>query len=184
MVAVAKGKGGRLLDPHTWKAERAYFEAQNCEFWENFVVPSTLMSLGVQALLVVVIGTSFARLILAVILSPKPLADEAVYSATLQLITLSIAPIFTRLNHLYTRRSSTIFLVFYPLYLSAYFFVLRTQLALLRHGGYLHVANFSVCIGHASLTFVVWLLECVGPEADVDKVVKESPYVTANIYSR
>lgn len=123
------------------------------------------------------------------------------YASLLQTLAfLLVAPLLTRLNHLHTRRSSTILLGFYPLYLAAALVGVRTSFALWRtpigSGGgekKLGTAIFAVGIAHAGTVFVSWILECFGPERDdeveggyvtVKKNVKESPYVTANIYSR
>ena len=109
------------------------------------------------------------------------------------MLALVIAPPLTRLNHLYTRRSSTTLLVFYPLYFVAQLISLRTSSELLHEdNGKLAVAKIALDIAGTSILFVVWMLECVGPEVDdtvdgfvnVDEKVKESPYVTANFYDR
>lgn len=108
-------------------------------------------------------------------------------------LALSITPALTRLNHLYTRRSSTTLLVFYPLYFIAQVLSLRTFSALIRKDGEkLAVAKIALEIARASILFTAWMLECFGPEMDemvdgfvnVDEKVKESPYVTANFYDR
>ncbi|KAF8317395.1 hypothetical protein DL93DRAFT_2125118 [Clavulina sp. PMI_390] len=111
----------------------------------------------------------------------------------LTIIAFVVAAWLTRVNHLYTRRSSTILLVFYPLFFGAQLTAIRTSAAFLSHSTRgIRVAEFALSIALTALTFVVWMLECVGPEMDemvdgfvnVEEKVKESPYVTANIYSR
>lgn len=135
--------------------------------------------------------TAAVSVILRGIVSPAPPKDAQIYSGLVTVITLGIATALTRLNHLHTRRSSTILLSFYPLYFIAKLVALRTSYALL-DSDKLAVAEIAVSIAHISLLFVVWMLECVGPEVDdmvdgfvnVDEKVKESPYMTANLYSR
>lgn len=146
-----------------------------------------------QALLAVLIATSIASLVLVVITSSLPAQDVDVYSVAFTVLALAIAPTLTRLNHLYTRRASTTLLVFYPLYFVAQLISLRTSLTLLSNeNGKIAVAKVSLDIACVLILFIVWMLECVGPEMDevvdgfvhVDEKVKESPYVTANFYDR
>lgn len=80
-------------------------------------------------------------------------------------LALTIAHTLTRLNHLYTRRSSTTLLVFYPSYFVAQLLSLRTSYALLRgNDGKLAVAKIALDIAHVSILLIVWMLECIGPE--------------------
>lgn len=144
-------------------------------------------------MLTVLIGTAIASLVLAAIISPAATKDVNVFSAAFTVLALTIAPTLTRLNHLYTRRSSTTLLVFYPFYFVAQLISLRTSYTLLRgNDGKLAVAKIALDIARVSILFIVWMLECIGPEVDdtvdgfvnVDEKVKESPYVTANLYDR
>jgi ATP-binding cassette subfamily C (CFTR/MRP) protein 1 len=144
-------------------------------------------------LLTILIATSIASLILVAIASPAPTRDVDVYAAAFTVLALVITPTLTRLNHLYTRCSSTTLLVFYPLYFVAQLISLRTFSALLRKDDRrIAVAKIALEIARTSILFIVWMLECIGPEMDemvdgfvnVDEKVKESPYVTANFYDR
>lgn len=135
-----------------------------------------------------------AQTVLGALTIPSPFHDARFYTSTLSVVALALAIPLTRLNHLHTRRSSTALLVFYPLYLAAQLATLRTSLALLHGFGkeMVVVAGMCLTIAHASVLVVIWIIECFGPEMDetVDGFVnvetngKESPYATANFYSR
>ena len=139
-----------------------------------------------------VLLVTIARLILAIITSPSPLADQRTYSLILQVVALSVLAPLTDLNHNLTRRSSTILLFFYPLFFLTSATSIRTASYFLDRNQRLVVADFSLSIAEIAFITAAWMLECVGPEVDevvdgfvpVGKAVKESPFETANIYSR
>ncbi|KAG8818826.1 hypothetical protein FRC18_012320 [Serendipita sp. 400] len=105
-----------------------------------------------------------------------------------QFTALVLLPIVMRRNHLRARRSSSLVLLFWPTYLSAlatwartsyftsWFDQIKTELIL--------------TISLAVIGTIVWSLECIGPEHGpgayhpIGKDVHESPFQTANIYSR
>ena len=124
--------------------------------------------------------------------SSNALKNVTVYSAILQVFAFSVALTLTRLNHLHTRRSSTILLFFYPIYLAASLISVRTSFGLLGRGEKLGLSSFAVGTAHGGLVLLAWIMECFGPEIDdtvdgfvkVEASVKESPYETANLYSR
>jgi len=142
-----------------------------------------------------VIALSVVNLVFVVLRVEDIFYDPSLYTATLKVIALSIAPVLSYFNHGYTRRSSTILLTFYPYYLSSLAISLRTQYALLSNEGKVRtsVAHFAISLADLVLITVAWILECFGPEIDeildndfvkVGQSVKESPFLTANAYSR
>lgn len=130
--------------------------------------------------------------ILQCVTSTAPGNDVQIYSGLFTILAFGIAFKLTRVNHLQTRRSSTVLLTFYPLYSLAQLTSLRTSYYIHKSDGKLGAAKIAVIIVHILLVFIVWMLECVGPEMDemvdgfvnVDQKVKESPFLTANFYSR
>ncbi|KAF8340537.1 metal resistance protein YCF1 [Cantharellus anzutake] len=138
---------------------------------------------------------AFARtMIVAVVASPSPLVDPALYTSILEVIAFTVVVSLTYLNHRFTRRSSTTLLVCYPIYFVASFIYLRTlfEVHALRHSASkLGLVYRNLALTQTIFVFAAWILECVGPEMD-DAVeltkakngVKESPYLTANFYSR
>lgn len=148
-----------------------------------------------QALLATAVASSVTALVLAGIGSMDVLRDPTVYATLIRVISLSTTVPLTYLNHTYTRRSSTILLTFYPIYLIVSIIALRTSFTLLseRHSPTGSTAQFAVNVVEVTVLFSAWILECFGVEVDevvddgyvhVGTSVKESPYATANIYSR
>lgn len=144
-------------------------------------------------MLILAIATSVASVVFAVLLNDSPVTDHALWAAIFKVVGLSVAVPLTFLNHLHTRRSSTILLVFYPLYTIASIVSLRTSYWVLRdHGGRLFTAQLAVSITRAALLVLTWMIECFKPEVDelvdgyvpIGDPVNESPYATANLYSR
>lgn len=133
-----------------------------------------------QALLVSAAGVSVANAILVVL---QDTSVPVFQYYLLEPIALASAIPLTFLNHTRTRTSSTVLLLFWPLYLVALGFWLRTIIDT-------RLASFSTILilkgVTAGLGFLSFILECVGPEPDHvtdDKSQEESPIVTANIFS-
>ncbi|KAG8872786.1 hypothetical protein FRC20_009062 [Serendipita sp. 405] len=105
-----------------------------------------------------------------------------------QFTALVLLPIVMRRNHLRARRSSSLVLLFWPTYLAALATWARTS--------YLTSwfdqikTEIILTISLAVIGTIVWSLECIGPEHGpgayhpIGKDVHESPFQTANIYSR
>ncbi|KAG6837154.1 hypothetical protein H0H93_013744 [Arthromyces matolae] len=108
-----------------------------------------------------------------------------VYSYVLEPLALASAISLTYMNHLRTRTSSSVILIFWPLYLSALLVWIRTVLLA-------QIDNFRLVIAFriatATLGLASFALEIFGPEFGMepaleDKVNMESPLYTANIFS-
>jgi hypothetical protein len=105
-----------------------------------------------------------------------------------QAVAFLVLPVLTKREYLRTRRSSTLLLVFWPLYILFYGTWLRTSLAT----GWFekHPTELGLSTTVASIGFVLWAIECVGPEHvpgayhPIGKDVNESPFQIANVYSR
>jgi hypothetical protein len=101
----------------------------------------------------------------------------------LEPLAIFIATVLTYFNHTRNRTSSTILLLFWPTYLLALGFWLRTTIDT-RRAAYTHIFILKgVSLGLGILSF---LLECAGPEPEgppEGKDTEESPIVTANIFS-
>ncbi|PVG00760.1 putative YCF1-vacuolar ABC transporter [Serendipita vermifera] len=105
-----------------------------------------------------------------------------------QLVAFLLIPPLTRLTHLRTRRSSTTLLIYYPTYLLTFGITARTAHTL---GRFPHRSpSTALALSTSLLIFVLWILECVGPEHGpgsyhpIGKDVHESPIETANVYSK
>lgn len=105
-----------------------------------------------------------------------------------QLAAFLILPVLTWMNHIRERHSSTTLLIYWPLYLVVFGIWLRTSLAI----GWFdkHQAELGLAATVAALGFVLWMLECIGQEHEpgayhpIGKDINESPFRTANVYSR
>jgi hypothetical protein len=110
-------------------------------------------------------------------------------SYILEPLAFTVTPFLTYLNHSRSRTSSSILLLFWPVYLVTLLVWGRT--AFLRTDAS-HNAIFVVKSVIGALGAVAFVLECFGPEVgdceeelSVDgKKVKKNPYETANIFSR
>ena len=130
---------------------------------------------------------SVARLVFAT-LSPSHQSPALFLSLLSQICAFLILPAFTRHNDIRARRSSTLLLLFWPVYLIGYLIWARTAAATnwIHH----HQVDFILASTVALLGLFHWVLECFGPEhgKDASQVLNrdpnESPYETANVYSR
>ncbi|CCA66783.1 probable YCF1-Vacuolar ABC transporter responsible for vacuolar sequestration of glutathione-S-conjugates [Serendipita indica DSM 11827] len=134
-----------------------------------------------------IVLTAISRIVVIVLMGHH--ASTATFvSLGLQVAAFATLPFVIHRNHLRERRSLSLFLVFWPLYLVALATWLRTAWAT----GWLesNVIELGLVSATATLGTLTWILECVGPEHErgsyhpVSKDVNESPFETANIYSR
>ena len=91
--------------------------------------------------------------------------------------------IYTYFNHTRTRRSSTVLLLFWPLYIGAIAIWCRTFAAANVQPDITLLVLRLTSVGLGSVSY---LLECMGSEIGLlqsNKVYKENPVLTANIYS-
>ncbi|KAI0629229.1 metal resistance protein YCF1 [Trametes polyzona] len=136
-------------------------------------------------LLALACAASCANLILIVV-TRRPVVFIASYA--LEIAALLISPALVSLNHHRTRTSSSIVLLFWPIYTLAILVWARTSLSISP------VALLPVVIIRSAVTLLglaAFALECLGPEfTEEDRpehLVKghvESPLLTANIFSK
>ena len=137
-----------------------------------------------QTLLLLACLASCANFIYA-LLTRRPVA--IVQSYGLEAVALALAPVLIYLNHFRTRTSSTLFVLFWPVYTVALFAWGRTVIA--AHIRRLLPVLYIRC-GILVLGSIAFALECLGsefteedcPEKLVDGHV-ESPLLTANVFS-
>ncbi|KAG8892492.1 hypothetical protein FRB99_002688, partial [Tulasnella sp. 403] len=124
---------------------------------------------------------AIVALVLTVFDSAHAVNDEAVYVASLRVLVFPAVALFTRSNHTKTRRSSTLLLLLWPIYICTQILGLRTYLEIHRTLAQPLPATLGAL---TALTFVALLLECNGPERSQDLEDRENPYVISNVYSR
>lgn len=123
------------------------------------------------------LGASLTGLV-SVLISPSDSSLSTPLWYILETIYVFTSLLLSYYNHARSRSSSTIQLLFWPLYLST----------LLIWGRTFHeirdIIPLSVIsrIAVASFGFIYFVFECVGPEIGLEKV-KENPVLTANIFS-
>jgi ATP-binding cassette, subfamily C (CFTR/MRP), member 1 len=130
----------------------------------------------------VIILLAAANLIQVALKSPLPAKDAAVYTAALQCASFILALLLTRLNHTTTRRSSTILLTFWPIFLIAKAVQLRTHI--LTDSAHLTDLQFATECIIIALGCCAFTMELKGPQNAADLEKGESPYGIANVYSR
>ena len=130
---------------------------------------------------------SVARFVFAT-LSPKPQPPAVYISLLTQALAFLILPALTRHNDLRARRSSTLLLLFWPVYLTGYIIWARTAASI--NWIHRHQLDFTLASIIAVLGLFHWVLECFGPEHGKDayhvpnRDQNESSYQTASVYSR
>jgi ATP-binding cassette subfamily C (CFTR/MRP) protein 1 len=105
-----------------------------------------------------------------------------------QLAAFWLVAVILAKNHRKSRHSSTLFLIFWPLYLVVLAIWARTS----HNTGWFaqHPVEFRLSVALAVIGFALWTIECVGPEHgpgayhSIGKDLNESPFQTANVYSR
>ncbi|KAJ7767456.1 multidrug resistance-associated ABC transporter [Mycena maculata] len=134
---------------------------------------------GKLALLTVALAFSLANLVLIILRkSTVPVLEFYILEPLTLLGTIAL----TYLNHTRQRTSSSVLLVFSPIYFTCLVIWARTVISQLSDYRLLLLLKGGVVLfGLASFA-----LECIGPEIGLPKEekVQESPVLTANIYSR
>ncbi|KAG9023908.1 hypothetical protein FS837_005575, partial [Tulasnella sp. UAMH 9824] len=158
---------------YTYQLRRHEIQPKNVKTRKWLVAKLFVLSLATQV--------AIAALALTVNTSTDPLHDEAVYIAALRAAVFPAVGLLTRSNHTKTRRSLTIVLGFFPVYIVAQAQWIKTSY---ESNGYTLTPLAAVISGLIGVAFLANLLECKGPERAEDLEEKENPYVTANFYSR
>ena len=98
----------------------------------------------------------------------------------LEPIALFTAVVLTHYNHIHTRRSSTILLLFWPVYVVVFCIWARTFFSQFElHGNVL----FALRCSSISMGLASFVLECFSPEYGEEETTEESPLLTANVFS-
>ncbi|KAG9121358.1 hypothetical protein FRC07_002714, partial [Ceratobasidium sp. 392] len=113
------------------------------------------------------------------------LASAPIISAATGFLASILISFLTYLNHTRTRRSSTILLTFWPIYLLELAIALRTHVLI---GRTRNVRFILGCVLFGA-GFMSWVFECFCPDRtkedpDAEPEEKELPYERANVYSR
>ncbi|KAG9104389.1 hypothetical protein FRC06_002943 [Ceratobasidium sp. 370] len=112
-------------------------------------------------------------------------ASASVISAAVALVASVLVGLLTYLNHTRTRRSSTLLLTLWPIYLLEQAIALRTQVL----SSQTYNVRFALDCALVGAGFASWTFECFCPDRtkadpDAEPEEKELPYERANVYSR
>ncbi|KAJ7504548.1 P-loop containing nucleoside triphosphate hydrolase protein [Mycena galericulata] len=135
---------------------------------------------GKLTLLILALASSLSNLFL--ILFKKSMTAPVLEFYTLEPLALLGSIVLTYLNHTRQRTSSSILLIFWPIYVTCFAIWLRT--AIIRD---VPLTTKGLKGGVVFFGLASFLLECVGPEIgwpQDEKHLHESPVLTANIFSR
>jgi hypothetical protein len=116
----------------------------------------------------------------AVLIVIQRKAAPVVQYYRLEPVALAFFALLTYFNHTRTRTSSTALLLFWPFYFLALGFWTRTMIETRLPSFSTVLILKAVTVGLSLLSFI---LECVGPEPDTVPDERESPILTANIFS-
>ena len=131
-----------------------------------------------QALLAISFASSLVNLGLVLSL-PRQVAVLGFY--ILEPLVLASILVFTYYNHTRTRSSSTSLLLFWPIYIATIATWVRTMLNVRSDASLVVLKLFTTFAGSAG-----YVLECFGSEIGLpasEKLFRENPELTANIYS-
>ncbi|KIK09066.1 hypothetical protein K443DRAFT_672103 [Laccaria amethystina LaAM-08-1] len=108
--------------------------------------------------------------------------DVAIFQTyILEAVALAMAVVITYFNHTRTQTSSSILLLFWPLYLAGLSIWVRT--IVLTNQGDIQLLLSLKCIT-ASFGFISFVMECLGPGCDTGhEKLHENPTLTANLFS-
>ncbi|KAF8595618.1 metal resistance protein YCF1 [Ceratobasidium sp. AG-I] len=137
--------------------------------------------MGVVPLLVL----SCAILVLELVQGRAPLISAPTINALVGVFAYAAFGALVYLNHTRTRRSSTILLTFWPLWIIERAIALRTEVLI----GNAREASFGLGCAVLGVGLISWTLECFCPDRtkldpDADPEERELPYERANVYSR
>jgi ATP-binding cassette, subfamily C (CFTR/MRP), member 1 len=121
---------------------------------------------------------TFSAVNLIVTFSSLNLSDPLIWSDVLEPFALAALAFLTFYNHQRTRRSSTIALLFWPMYTIEFLFLVQT--VFIKDASILTL-HFLLKCAVPLLGIVSLVLECLGTEEAENT---EHPIVTANVYSR
>ncbi|KAJ3500325.1 hypothetical protein NLJ89_g9851 [Agrocybe chaxingu] len=132
------------------------------------------------AFLTISFGSSLANVVLVAYLHKSV---PVLQSYIVEPLTLAAVVVFSYFNHTRTRTASALLLVFWPLYICAMVVWTRTVISKGLHSFVVILSLKLTTVGAGAISYA---LECFGPEVGLlpsDKLNKESPLLTANIYS-
>ncbi|KAF9457511.1 multidrug resistance-associated ABC transporter [Collybia nuda] len=168
---------GGLLVVAVWRSlHLCVLPARNLTVKSRWLLRSKIILLAVSFVCGV---TNFGL----IIYFQKPV--PVIQSYILEPVSLAAATALTYFNHTRTRRSSSLLLIFWPLYLVGLSIWIRTILARdFEYYRFILTLKASV----AGLGLITFGIEAMGPEYDTipslgDKVHMENPVITANIFS-
>ncbi|KAF8159727.1 multidrug resistance-associated ABC transporter [Crassisporium funariophilum] len=141
---------------------------------------SVLVLWAKLALLAISFGISAVNVLLIVF---QHKSVPVLQSYMLEPFALASILIFTYVNHTRTRTSSTLLLIFWPLYIAALAIWVRTAVTYNFHKFLVILSLKCATLGVGAIAYG---LECMGPEFEAppsDKVLQENPVMTANAYS-
>ncbi|KAG9086906.1 hypothetical protein FS749_003298, partial [Ceratobasidium sp. UAMH 11750] len=143
---------------------------------------SAKIAIGVAPL----VALSCASLVISLVQRGESrVASAPVISTAVALVASVLVGLLTYLNHTRARRSSTLLLTLWPIYLLEQAIALRTQVLI----GHTHNVRFALDCALLGAGFASWTFECFCPDRtkedpDAEPEEKELPYERANVYSR
>lgn len=128
-----------------------------------------------QALLSLATIFALVNVILLLVSLPHRFSNIFMLPAILHLIAMPILLVLSHLNHQRSLRSSSVVLIFWPIYLSVIGVVLRTRINIValgqqhESGGFgrsdgLGWTAFAMYLASVTVGIVAWLIECWGPD--------------------
>jgi len=145
-----------------------------------------------QAFLAVSFLTAVVHLVLVLVKTPHRFKNVLILPSVLHLISIPVLAALSWFNHLHSLRSSSVILLFWPVYLIAIATTLRTQYSQLQHhesislynhvyGNWNPTAKASLALFASSVGFGIfaWIIEIIGPEQGGIRLGDEVDYATS-----
>lgn len=131
------------------------------------------------------LALSCAILVVELVQGRAPLVSASTINAFTGVFAYAALGALAHLNHTRTRRSSTVLLTFWPLWIIERVAALRTEVLI----GNQREILFGLECAILGVGLILWALECFCPDRtkldpDAEPEEKELPYERANVYSR
>ena len=154
-----------------------------------------------QAFLTIAAAFALIHAILTMAVAPRIFANQETYTGLFLFVALIMAIPFTRQNHHYSRRSSSVILSFWPIYLLAVALRIHTIILQdIRSLSLIAKVSFGMWMAAIGFGLIAYGFECLCPERpgkdgyqpvgdgedndSKEELFNESPMMAANMYSR
>jgi len=148
-----------------------------------------------QIFLIIAFVTAVVHLVLVLVHTPHAFKNIITLPSVLHLLAIPVLAALSWFNHLYSLRSSSVILLFWPVYLIALATVFRTRFSMLQQdhstplygAGYIYgswnktgKASFALFACSVGFGIMAWIVDIFGPEQGGIRIGEEIDYANGN----